>query len=106
MSETHQHHIVTPAIYFRVLCALMVLMTLTVIVALFEFGHAGNLALALVIAVTKMITIALFFMHVKYSSKLTIVFAIAGIFWLVIMFALTFADFLSRAWNSAFVPGF
>ena len=106
MSDTHEHHIVTPATYLRVLVALMILMGLTVLAAEFEFGHVGNLALALVIAACKMVTIALFFMHVKYSSKLTMVFAAAGIFWLLIMFALTFADYLSRSWNSAFVPGF
>jgi cytochrome c oxidase subunit 4 len=106
MSDTHEHHIVTPATYLRVLITLMILMGLTVLAANFEFGHAGNLALALFIAVCKMLTIALFFMHVKYSSKLTMIFAAAGAFWLLIMFALTFADFAGRSWNSAFVPGF
>ncbi len=103
MSSSHHDHIVTPAVYARVLAALLALMTLTVVAAMIDLGSAGNLALALVIAVAKMLTIALFFMHVKYSSKLTWVFAGAGTFWFGIMLALTFSDYLTREWHSAIV---
>lgn len=104
------HHIVTPSLYLRVLLVLMVLMTLTIIAAKWDamnISPTANLGIALAIAVTKMTFIMLFFMHVKYSSRLAIVFAGAGFFWFVIMIVLTFADYLSRGWHAPFtVPPF
>jgi cytochrome c oxidase subunit 4 len=37
-------------------------------------------------------------MHLKYSSRLTWVFAAAGFVWLVLMIGLTLADFDTRGW--------
>jgi hypothetical protein len=34
----------------------------------------------------------------KYSSRLTWVFAVAGFVWLVLLIGLTLADFESRGW--------
>ncbi len=97
------HHIVPPATYLKVLIALAVLMVLTIAAAQVHFGEPFNLIIALAIAVTKMSLIVLFFMHVRYSSRLTWVFVGAGFFWFVIMVVLTFADYLSRTWHSPFV---
>jgi cytochrome c oxidase subunit 4 len=44
----------------------------------------------------------LYFMHLRYSSHLTILFASAGVFWLGIMLALTLSDYVSRGWVSLF----
>jgi len=44
--------------------------------------------------------IILYFMHVRYSSRLLWIFVCAGFFWLGIMFALSFSDFLTRGWLS------
>ena len=108
MSEQHvahpEHHIVTPGVYLKVLLALTVLMCLTIFAWTIDFGHPWiNLSVALIIALAKMTCIMLFFMHVKYSSKLTWVFAGAGFFWFIIMISFTLADFLTRGWHSTFV---
>jgi len=55
-----------------------------------------NLVVALAIAVAKMILIALFFMHLKGSSRLLHLAAMAGLLWLFLMLALTLADYFSR----------
>jgi cytochrome c oxidase subunit 4 len=47
--------------------------------------------------------VILYFMHLRYSSRLTWVVAGAGFFWLFILMALTMSDYLTRAWLS--VPG-
>ena len=45
----------------------------------------------------------LFFMHVRHSSRLTWVFASAGLFWLLILLSLTISDVLTRETISALV---
>jgi cytochrome c oxidase subunit 4 len=40
--------------------------------------------------------VVLYFMHVRYSSRLTWIFVGAGVFWLLILFILTFADYITR----------
>lgn len=81
--------------YYKVTVALMVLLGLTVGVYFVPLGTFGVVA-ALTIAFLKAVLIILYFMHVRYSSRLTMVMAAAGFFWLVILFALTFSDYLSR----------
>lgn len=104
MSDHHaDHHVVHPGTYLKNLAALMVLMVLTIVAARWEvlhFGQTLNLAIALTIAVAKMMCILLIFMHVKFSSRLVAVFASAGFFWFVILMTLTFCDYASRAWHS------
>jgi len=58
----------------------------------------GNVAVALIIAVCKALLVALFFMHLRYSSKLLWVVTGGGLFWLGIMLALTLSDYLTRGW--------
>jgi cytochrome c oxidase subunit IV len=84
--------------YLVVFAALMVLLVVTVAVAFYV--HAGdlNLIIALVIATVKAALVVLFFMHVKYASRLTKIFVCAAFLWLAILFALTFADYLTRDW--------
>jgi cytochrome c oxidase subunit 4 len=84
--------------YFVVFALLMVLLIITIAVAFFV--HAGdlNLIIALVIATIKAALVVLFFMHVKYASRLTKIFVCAAFLWLAILFALTFADYLTRDW--------
>jgi cytochrome c oxidase subunit 4 len=50
------------------------------------------------IAVVKASLVILFFMHVKYASRLTGVVLLSGVFWLAIMVGLTFVDYASRGW--------
>jgi cytochrome c oxidase subunit 4 len=90
-------HVVSRKIYFGIFGALMVLTGLTVWVATFDLGR-WNAIVALSIAVVKATLVVLYFMHVRYSSKLTWVFVCAGVIWLIILFAFTLSDFLTRGW--------
>lgn len=96
------HHIVTPKTYISVLGGLFVLMAATIAAATVHIGpehqHVFNLLVALAIAGCKMALIVSFFMHVKYSSKLTRVFAMAGFLWLIIFFVLLFDDYVARVY--------
>jgi cytochrome c oxidase subunit 4 len=56
--------------------------------------------LSISIAVIKMLLVALFFMHVLYSTKLTKVVVVGGLFWLGLQIFLTLSDFLTRGWLS------
>jgi cytochrome c oxidase subunit 4 len=88
-------HIVTPRTYVLIWAALMLLLFATLGLALLNLSPF-NVALALTIAVTKMLLILLYFMHVKFSSRLTWLFAGAGFLWLLIMITLTMTDYLAR----------
>jgi cytochrome c oxidase subunit IV len=52
--------------------------------------------------VLKMLLVLLYFMHVRYSSRLTWIFVAAGFIWLLIMVDLTLSDYLTRG----MVPGY
>lgn len=90
-------HLVSKKIYFMVFFALMVGTALTVIAANIDMG-IYNPIVALAIATTKAILVVLFFMHVKYSSRLTKLTVFCGVFFLFIMLTLTLSDYLSRPW--------
>jgi cytochrome c oxidase subunit IV len=90
-------HIVSKKVYFVIFGALMVLTALTVWVANIDLGSEKlNTVVALVIAVTKAMLVVLYFMHVRYSSRLTWVVVAGGFLWLLIMVGLTLSDYLSR----------
>lgn len=100
-----EHHIVMPRTYFQVLIALMLFMALTIGAYYVHITPFVNLMIALAIAFTKVTLIVMFFMHVKYGSNLTRVFAGAGFFWMIIFVTLLFADYFGRVYgNSPFVP--
>ena len=88
--------------YVGIFAALILLTGLTVVIAFFDLGggrlHALNAIAAITIAVAKALLVVLYFMHVRYSSRLTWIFVGAGVFWFVIMIVLTLADYLSRGW--------
>ena len=88
-------HIVAPRTYVLLWAALMFLLFVTLGLAMLNLSPF-NVALALTIAVTKMLLILLYFMHVKFSSRLTWLFAAAGFLWLLIMITLTMTDYLAR----------
>ena len=66
----------------------------------FQTNFPLNSLVALTIAVTKAVLVILFFMHVKYSTRLTKVVVVAGFFWLGIMLTITMSDYLFRALGS------
>jgi cytochrome c oxidase subunit IV len=90
-------HIVPRRIYYVIFGILMVCTYLTVQAALFDLG-ALNTVVALTIAVFKAALVVLFFMHMKYSTRLTWAVAAGSVFWLGILLALTLSDYLTRAW--------
>jgi cytochrome c oxidase subunit IV len=90
-------HVVPKKIYYGIFGALMVLLVATVGVAYVHLGR-WNVAAALTIAVVKALLIILYFMHVRYSSRLVWLFVGAGFFWLGIMFVFAFSDYLTRDW--------
>lgn len=75
--------------------ALMVLLALTTASAFLPLGTA-NLFISLGIAVTKALLVLFIFMELRASNALVRVFAAAGFFWLLIMIALTSADYTHR----------
>jgi cytochrome c oxidase subunit 4 len=86
-----------PAAYFGVFAALMVLTALTFWAA---YQHLGvwNTPVALAIAVTKALLVALVFMHLRHSPRLTIFVVSASILWLAVLIVITVSDYLSRPW--------
>jgi cytochrome c oxidase subunit IV len=97
-------HIVSRTVYFVIFGALIVLTVVTYLVARIDFGNeAVNTIVALAIAVTKATLVILYFMHVRYSPRLTWVVIASGFLWLAIMIGLTLTDYLSR--NQTALPG-
>lgn len=88
-------HVTSRKVYFAVFAALLVLTAVTVIVANFDLGWANNVV-ALGIAVTKALLVLWFFMHLRYSTRVTMLTALAGFFWLAILISLTLNDYLTR----------
>ena len=97
--EQHaEHHIVSPMVYLVIFGALLVCTALTIGASYLEMG-AWNPVVAIAIAVFKATLVVLFFMHVKYSTKLTKLTVCAGIITFVTLISMTLADYISRAWG-------
>lgn len=96
-------HVTSRKIYFLVFGALMVLTVVTWLVAQVDLGWANDVV-ALTIAVVKALLVLLFFMHVRYSTRMTVLTAAAGFFWLAILIGITLSDYLTRFPNSHLLP--
>ena len=94
-------HIVSLKIYFVIFLSLLVGTVLTAWVAFFDFSGPINAILALTIACIKATLVVLYFMHLRYSTRLTWIVLGSALFWLAILFALTFSDYSTRHWFSA-----
>ena len=96
MSAPHETtHIDSVGTYVKILLALLALTGITTAVAYVDLG-AFSTVVALTIAVVKMLLVALFFMHVRHSTKLTRLVVAGGLMWLGILLALTMTDFATR----------
>lgn len=95
-----EHHVVPVKLYIAVFGALMVLTAITVAVAFVDLGALNNVVM-LGVAITKATLVVMYFMHVKYSTRLIPLCAAGGFFWLLIMFGITMSDYLSRGWLGA-----
>lgn len=89
------HHIVPIRVYLGVFVALLVLMAATVGAAYFDLGIFNNVV-ALLIAMAKTSLIMLYFMHLRYSSRLTQAFAAVGFLFLLILIVGTLHDYFTR----------
>ena len=88
-------HVSPKSTYYAIFGALMVLTIVTIAVAYQPLG-SWNFPVAISIAITKATLVILFFMHAKYSSKLTKLFVGTAFFFLAILLGLTMTDYLSR----------
>ena len=85
--------------YFAVWGALLLGTFLTYEVAKVDLG-VFNSAVALIIATTKALLVALFFMHLKGASeRLLKLVVISTVFFLFILMALSMADYATRWWS-------
>lgn len=97
------HPSVPLGIYFAVFAALLVFTAITVAVAYIDLGMF-NIYIALTIAAIKALLVLLYFMHLRYTSKLTWAFAATGFVWLIFMIGLTMSDIISRQWLGTQLP--
>jgi cytochrome c oxidase subunit 4 len=97
----HEHSKSPLVTYFLVWGALLVGTVLTYEVAKIDLGPF-NSVVALVIATTKALLVALFFMHLKDASERLLKLVVAStIFFLMILLFLTLTDYVSRPWTMA-----
>ena len=90
-------HVSPLKVYIGIFLTLMVLTAVTVAVAYVDLGQF-NKVVALGIASFKATLVVLYFMHVKYASRLTKLVVVSGFFFLAILLGLTMSDYGSRRW--------
>ncbi|AEU34544.1 cytochrome C oxidase subunit IV family protein [Granulicella mallensis] len=96
--EHADHHIVSPLQYCMVFGTLLLGTAITVLAAYKDMGWL-NPVIALGIASFKAVVVILFFMHVKYQSKLIKMTVAAGFFTFIVLITMTLSDYMSRAWG-------
>jgi len=100
MSEHENEHIGIPG-YLGVFAFLFIATVITYFVALQDldgmFFPGANTLVALGIAFVKMTFVILFFMHVRWQTRLIWLAVVSGFFWMAIMFAYTMQDYLTRS---------
>src|SRR6059058_430998 len=92
-------HVLPKRTYYTIFAILMFCTLLTVWIAFLDLGPLNTIA-ALTIAVFKSVLVILFFMHVKYSPRLTWAVVIGSVFWLAILLSLTLSDYTTRVWQT------
>ena len=90
-------HVVPVKVYLAVFVTLLVMTAATTAISSADLGP-WNTVVALGIAVFKATLVVLFFMHAKYSPRLTHLVILAGLFWLALLLLITFSDFATRGW--------
>src|SRR5512146_1619532 len=89
-------HIVGKRTYFLVWGTLMALTAITAWLSTYNFGEWSGVV-AMTIASLKVSLVVMFFMHMRYEKlKMMWVVAVAGLFWLMILFAGNMIDYLTR----------
>ena len=91
-------HVVSIRVYVAIFVTLLALTGVTTAVAFADLGRL-NAVIMLGIALTKALLVLLYFMHLRYSPRLTILVVFTGFVWLAILILLTMSDYLSRGWS-------
>jgi cytochrome c oxidase subunit IV len=94
----HEHHIVGPKTYLSILVTLLVLTAITTGAAFINMGVFSPIV-ALGIACFKAVLVILFFMHIRYSSKVMMLTVGAGFFTFLVLITMTLSDYISRNWG-------
>jgi cytochrome c oxidase subunit IV len=108
-NHAHSHHVIPFKTLATIFVILMVLMVLTIGAARVNAAHfipgvnehVGsyiNNAIALTIALIKATLVVMYFMGVKFGTKLIKVYAYAGFIWLFLL-GLIFGDYFTRHWE-------
>ncbi|HEX9799478.1 MAG TPA: cytochrome C oxidase subunit IV family protein [Thermoanaerobaculia bacterium] len=97
------HHVVPVRLYVAVFMSLMAFTTITVAVAYLDLGALNNVVM-LGIAVTKATLVILYFMHVRYATRMIPVVLVAAVLWLLILFGFIMSDYVTRGWLGAGAP--
>jgi cytochrome c oxidase subunit IV len=90
-----KQHISSIPTNVAIFIALNVLLFATVGAAYLPLGNYHFL-IAMALATVKAVLIVMYFMHVKYSHRLTAIICAASFLWLGIMIALTLTDYMTR----------
>ena len=98
MSQSRQN----TSVFYIAFVALILLLALTVEAARHDLGR-WNFAVSTLIAAIKAIVIMISFMQVRRSAQITKLVVCAALFWLVILFTLSLADYWTRDWLRIFV---
>ena len=88
-------HVIPLRVLASVFAALVALLILTLAVAFVHWG-AFNPLIAMAIAAAKATLIVLYFMEVRYSSRLTMVMVCGSLVWLALLLVITMSDYVSR----------
>jgi cytochrome c oxidase subunit 4 len=90
---------------YVIVCAILVVLTfLTVSVSFFELPPTAHLAVGMSVAVCKAALVALFFMHLLHSDRITWITVCAAVFWLGILLVLTLSEVSTRGYV-LYMPG-
>ena len=87
--------IISERAYYAVFVVLLLLTLTTYGAARVDLGR-WNAPVGLAIAAVKAVLIILYFMHARFSGRLTRVVIGAGLFWLGILLVLTMSDYVTR----------
>jgi len=88
-------HVLPVRVYVTVFVILIALTVTTTLVAFVNLGRVGTVVM-LAIAVTKGTLVVLYFMHVRYSSRLTWLALGCAFGWLALLIAGTTSDMILR----------
>ncbi len=97
-------HIVPAKTYVLVFIALLIGTALTTFIAFIDLGPFNGI-IALTIAMIKALLVILFFMHIKYSSRMTRVTIVTAAFFLIILLTLSMTDYVTRPWSGTYGAG-